>query len=93
MLAVNSSCPDTRLLGGLNGLAQMFSSLMRSIGPFLTSVLFAFTIKHQVWRGQFAFFVVGVVSLIAWASTLLLKVDKDWRVVKLERQREEERRD
>lgn len=89
MLVITTSSPSPRLLGSLNGLGQMFSSLMRSIGPFATSALFAYSIREKALGGMLVFLVVWILSLIAWASTLLLEVERDWREVKLEREREE----
>lgn len=81
MILITASSPSPRLLGSLNGLAQMFSSLMRSVGPFATSALFAFSIKEKVWNGMLVYFIVWLVSIAAWASSGLLKVERDWRSV------------
>ncbi|GAA5847710.1 hypothetical protein JCM9279_004995 [Rhodotorula babjevae] len=72
MIAITDSAPSKRLLGTLNGVAQMCSSLMRSIGPASASALFAFGVSHDLLGGQFVFLVMVVISVGGALSTLAL---------------------
>ncbi|GAA6035772.1 hypothetical protein JCM8097_005693 [Rhodosporidiobolus ruineniae] len=73
MLTLTDAAPSKRLLGTLNGVAQMGSSLMRSIGPFAASSLFAFSISHpSILGGQLVYLVIFLLSLAGAASTLFL---------------------
>ncbi|TNY17581.1 major facilitator superfamily domain-containing protein [Rhodotorula diobovata] len=72
MIAITDAAPSKRLLGSLNGFAQMASSLMRSIGPFCASSLFALSVSHHLLGGQLVFIVMVLVSVIGAVSTLAL---------------------
>lgn len=50
----------------------MHSSLMRSIGPFCASSLFALSVSHHLLGGQLVFIVMVLVSVIGAVSTLAL---------------------
>ncbi|GAA5963245.1 hypothetical protein JCM21900_006566 [Sporobolomyces salmonicolor] len=69
MIAVTDAAPSKRLLGTLNGVAQMCSSLMRSLGPFLASSLFAFSVSHQLAGGLLVFYIMIGLAIGAAAST------------------------
>ncbi|GAA5986072.1 hypothetical protein JCM11641_005547 [Rhodosporidiobolus odoratus] len=74
MLTLTDAAPSKRLLGSLNGVAQMGSSLMRSLGPFLASSLFAFSVSHShLLGGQLVFLVMVVVAVVGAASTTALQ--------------------
>ncbi|KAI5475997.1 MFS multidrug transporter [Pseudohyphozyma bogoriensis] len=61
MLTVTTAAPSRRLLGAMNGVAQMSSSLMRSIGPIGASSLFAYSLSHNAAGGWLAYYVlIGV---------------------------------
>ena len=65
MIYLSSAAPRSRL-GATNGLAQTVASLMRAIGPYSATSLFAFSIDRNVLGGNFAYFVlvlIGVMSL------------------------------
>ncbi|BGP54898.1 hypothetical protein JCM8202_003408 [Rhodotorula sphaerocarpa] len=72
MITITDSAPSKRLLGTLNGVAQMCSSLMRSIGPFGASSLFAFSVSRHVLGGQLVFYIMIVLALVGAVSTLAL---------------------
>ncbi|GAA5829858.1 hypothetical protein JCM11251_007909 [Rhodosporidiobolus azoricus] len=74
MLTLTDAAPSKRLLGSVNGVAQMCSSLMRSIGPAASSALFAWSVSHpQVLNGQLVFLVMVVVAVGGAVSTLWLE--------------------
>ncbi|KPV72186.1 uncharacterized protein RHOBADRAFT_56008 [Rhodotorula graminis WP1] len=72
MITITDSAPSKRLLGTLNGVAQMCSSLMRSIGPASASALFALGVSHDLLGGQFVFLVMVLLSVGGALSTLAL---------------------
>ncbi|GAA6004980.1 hypothetical protein JCM11491_002297 [Sporobolomyces phaffii] len=72
MLVVTDSAPSKRLLGTLNGTAQMCSSLMRSIGPTFASSFFALSVSHHLAGGLLVFYFMIALSCVAAASTLWL---------------------
>ncbi|GAA5865394.1 hypothetical protein JCM3774_005622 [Rhodotorula dairenensis] len=72
MIAITDAAPSKRLLGSLNGVAQMCSSLMRSIGPFGASSLFAFSVSRQLLGGQLVFLIMIVLAIVGAATTLAL---------------------
>ncbi|GAA5892611.1 MFS transporter [Sporobolomyces salmoneus] len=72
MLVVTDSAPSKRLLGTLNGTAQMCSSLMRSIGPTFASSFFALSVSHNLAGGLLVFHFMIVLAVMAAASTLWL---------------------
>ncbi|KAL8289976.1 hypothetical protein RQP46_002915 [Phenoliferia psychrophenolica] len=83
MLAVTSAAPSRRLLGTLNGVAQMCSSLMRAFGPIGASSLFAFSISSHVAGGWLIYFVlIGSAIVGAGVAMLLRDEAMGWREVK-----------
>ena len=83
MLTITDSSPSRRLLGTLNGVAQMCSSLCRSFGPMAASSLFAFSKERRWLNGNFVWAVmVGVAVLSASATSLLVDKPAEWREVK-----------
>ncbi|GAA5972337.1 hypothetical protein JCM8115_001258 [Rhodotorula mucilaginosa] len=72
MITITDSSPSKRLLGSLNGVAQMCSSLMRSIGPFGASSLFAFSVSRHLLGGQLVFLVMIVLAIAGAVATLAL---------------------
>ncbi|GAA5983821.1 hypothetical protein JCM5350_007560 [Sporobolomyces pararoseus] len=72
MLVITDSAPSKRLLGSLNGTAQMCSSLMRSIGPTFASSFFALSISHHLAGGLLVFYFMIVLACLATLSTFWL---------------------
>lgn len=83
MLTITSASPSRRLLGSLNGIAQMSSSLMRAIGPVGASSLFAYSIEHEhLARGEFVFVVMIALAVVATVSCSVLLEEPEsggWR--------------
>ncbi|KAJ7056720.1 major facilitator superfamily multidrug-resistance, DHA1 sub-family [Mycena amicta] len=64
--------PTQNSLGGVNGLAQMVSSTLRSVAPSLSASLFATSVSHNLLGGNMVFFVLCGLSLCGLRATLLL---------------------
>lgn len=45
---------------------------MRALGPFTASSLFAFSVSHRLWRGNFVFVVMVLLALVGAGSTFAL---------------------
>ncbi|GAA5986579.1 hypothetical protein JCM10908_003809 [Rhodotorula pacifica] len=72
MITITDSAPSKRLLGSLNGVAQMCASLMRSVGPFGASSLFAFSVSRHLLGGYLVFLVMILLAIAGAAATLAL---------------------
>ncbi|KAJ7895089.1 major facilitator superfamily domain-containing protein [Mycena leptocephala] len=69
---VVDSAPTQNSLGGVNGLAQMVASTLRSIAPSLVASLFSTSVSYNLLGGNFVFFVLCGISLCGVRSSLLL---------------------
>lgn len=56
---VAASAPNRRSLGGTNGLAQVAASVVRAIGPAMSTSLFAASVEYG-WLGGYAVYVILV---------------------------------
>lgn len=82
MLAVTAAAPSRRLLGALNGVAQMCSSLMRSIGPLGASSLFAFSVANHVLGGWLIYYTMIALGVVGAGVSLLMREEvMGWREV------------
>ncbi|KAJ7163892.1 major facilitator superfamily domain-containing protein [Mycena crocata] len=66
------SAPTQNSLGGVNGLAQMVSSILRSISPSFAASLFSTSVSHHLLGGNFVFFVLCAISLCGVRASLML---------------------
>jgi hypothetical protein len=57
---ISAAAPNQRSLGTTNGFAQALASIQRTVGPFGADWLFAFTLVHNIWGGNFIYFVLLV---------------------------------
>ncbi|KAM0745677.1 MFS general substrate transporter [Meredithblackwellia eburnea MCA 4105] len=73
MLSITNASPSRRLLGTLNGVAQMCSSLCRSIGPLFASSLFAFSIANNVLGGWLVYYVMIALGVLGAFATLTMR--------------------
>lgn len=93
MLLINASAPKPQLLGTLNGMAQMLSSLVRSAGLAIGPALFAVSKQKNLLGGQ-AVWVFMVASSLGLSGTSWLVSDAkaDWRedIVKVTERDEDE---
>jgi len=73
---INNSVPHEKL-GGVNGLAHAVNSLARLIGPVVSSPVFAWSLKFNLYyiiSYRFVFFLTGTMYLISfWVSFALNK--------------------
>lgn len=72
MLVVTDSAPSKRLLGTVNGTAQMLASLMRAIGPTFASSFFALSVSHHLAGGLLVFYFMIGVTILGAASAFRL---------------------
>ena len=70
-LYVATSAPNKQSLGATNGLAQLAASIVRAIGPVLSTSLFAASAQHN-WLGGTAVYLVLI--CLAWLSLLVGKM-------------------
>ncbi|KAJ7199556.1 major facilitator superfamily multidrug-resistance, DHA1 sub-family [Mycena haematopus] len=66
------SAPTQNSLGGVNGLAQMASSILRSIAPTFAASLFSSSVSYNILGGNFVFFILCAISLCGFRASLLL---------------------
>ncbi|KAJ6589490.1 major facilitator superfamily multidrug-resistance, DHA1 sub-family [Mycena capillaripes] len=69
---VVDSAPTQNSLGGVNGLAQMVGSTLRSIAPSFAASLFSTSVSHNLLGGNLVFFVLCGTALCGLRSSLLL---------------------
>ncbi|KDQ16700.1 hypothetical protein BOTBODRAFT_129590 [Botryobasidium botryosum FD-172 SS1] len=72
MIYVSSAAPSRAQLGATNGLAQAVASLMRAIGPYSATSLFAFSIDHNVLGGTFVYWVLLFIAVMGIAVGTML---------------------
>ncbi|KAJ7220227.1 major facilitator superfamily domain-containing protein [Mycena pura] len=66
------AAPTQNSLGGVNGLAQMVSSILRSVSPSLAASLFAASVSHHLLNGNLVYYVLCFITLCGLRATLLL---------------------
>ncbi|KAI0703802.1 MFS general substrate transporter [Cytidiella melzeri] len=64
-LYVAAASPNKHSLGATNGVAQLAASIVRAIGPALSTSLFAASVQHN-WLGGTAVYVILV--CVSWSS-------------------------
>ncbi|KAJ7030335.1 major facilitator superfamily multidrug-resistance, DHA1 sub-family [Mycena alexandri] len=69
---VVDSAPTQNSLGGVNGLAQMVASTLRSVAPTFAASLFATSVSHDVLGGNMVFFVLCGISVCGVRAALML---------------------
>ncbi|KAI0090258.1 MFS general substrate transporter [Irpex rosettiformis] len=67
-LYVSAASPNRQSLGATNGVAQLAASIVRAVGPALSTSLFAASVQHD-WLGGTAVYVILI--CLAWASLLV----------------------
>ncbi|GAA5927688.1 MFS transporter [Sporobolomyces koalae] len=73
MLVITDAAPSKRLLGTLNGTAQMCSSVTHAIGPTLASSFFALSVSHRLAGGLLVFYFMVLLACVSSASTFWLQ--------------------
>lgn len=59
----SDSAPTRSSLGAINGLAQTVACTMRIFAPLVASSLFSFTQQHNLLRGTFVYWILGLVVI------------------------------
>ncbi|KAJ6518192.1 major facilitator superfamily domain-containing protein [Mycena vitilis] len=79
-LFIVDSAPTRNSLGGVNGLAQMVASVLRSIAPSVASSLFSLSVSHHLLGGNFVFLILFAIALCGLRASLLLpkKLRSGW---------------
>ncbi|KAH8919466.1 MFS general substrate transporter [Atractiella rhizophila] len=79
-LMINNSAPERSALGAINGAAQTFACLARTIGPVAVTSLFAISASRNVLGGNLVWIVLTVSAVGMCAMTFRLKeVKPAWR--------------
>ncbi|KZP16700.1 MFS general substrate transporter [Athelia psychrophila] len=76
---VRSAAPNRRSLGATNGLAQTCISVVRAIGPALSSSLYAVSVQRNIFGGWFVYIVLIIASALALLGSAYLP-KKLWEV-------------
>lgn len=80
MLLINAAAPSAQLLGTLNGVAQMMSSLVRSVGLAIGSSLFAVSVQRHLLGGQAVWvFMIASSLCLSGTSWLVSDAKAEWR--------------
>lgn len=80
MLLINAAAPSAHLLGTLNGMAQMMSSLVRSAGLAIGPALFAVSVQKHLLGGQAVWvFMIASSLCLSGTSWLVSDAKADWR--------------
>jgi hypothetical protein len=69
---IADSAPTRNSLGGVTGISQMMSSIIRSLSPSVASSLFAVSAKHNLLNGNLVYAVLFVITLIGLRASFLL---------------------
>ncbi|KAJ6488127.1 major facilitator superfamily multidrug-resistance, DHA1 sub-family [Mycena vitilis] len=72
MMFIMDAAPSRASLGSVNGLAQMVGTVLRSMAPSFSSSLFALSAEHQIAGGNFVYYVLIALTLVAARCTLFL---------------------
>lgn len=65
IMYVTASAPNKRSLGATNGLSQTTASIVRAIGPALSTSLFSYSIQHNILGGYGVYVLMATLSLFA----------------------------
>lgn len=73
LIMTNDAVPNRRSLGALNGLAAMFSSATRVVGPSAANSLFALSVDRHALGGNLIWAFMTCLALVGWQSSWHLK--------------------
>ncbi|KAH7920401.1 MFS transporter [Leucogyrophana mollusca] len=65
LMFITASAPNQRSLGATNGLAQTTGSVARTIGPALSTSMFAYSVQHNLLGGYAVYFILVISSALA----------------------------
>ncbi|TDL19281.1 member of major facilitator superfamily multidrug-resistance, DHA1 sub-family [Rickenella mellea] len=69
---LTAASPNKRSLGGTNGIAQTLVSITRCIGPASATSLFSLSLEHGYLGGVLVYYVMILLSMVAFAGGLYL---------------------
>ncbi|KAJ6570067.1 major facilitator superfamily multidrug-resistance, DHA1 sub-family [Mycena vulgaris] len=69
---IMDAAPSPASLGGLNGLAQMVGTVLRSVAPSFASSLFSLSAEHHIAGGNMVYIVLFAATLGAVRCSMLL---------------------
>ncbi|KAF8608166.1 MFS general substrate transporter [Ceratobasidium sp. AG-I] len=75
LLYISAAPPDEMSLGATNGLAQTSASVMRAIGPAITTSLFAYSANRGGRGGSMVYIALTVVSLLCVGASMLMRAE------------------
>lgn len=65
IMYVTASAPNKRSLGATNGLSQTTASIVRAVGPALSTSLFSYSVQHNILGGYGVYMLMTTLSLFA----------------------------
>jgi len=65
IMYVTASAPNKRSLGATNGLSQTTASIVRAVGPALSTSLFSYSVQHNILGGFGVYVLMATLSLCA----------------------------
>jgi hypothetical protein len=69
---ITASAPSNNVLGAINGLGQTSASIARTVGPALSTSLFAFSKEHNVLNGNAVYVVLIMLAVgLRWLASQL----------------------
>ncbi|KAG0699250.1 major facilitator superfamily domain-containing protein [Suillus ampliporus] len=72
LMFITAAAPDKRSLGATNGLAQMTASIVRAIGPVMSTSMFAYSVQHNLMGGYAVYAILMTMSVFAvWFAAKL----------------------
>ncbi|KAG1736558.1 major facilitator superfamily domain-containing protein [Suillus lakei] len=78
LMFITAAAPNKRSLGATNGLAQMTASIVRAIGPAMSTSMFAYSVQHKLMGGYavYAVFVIMCIFVMRFAAKLPGSIEK-----------------
>ncbi|KAG1738420.1 MFS transporter [Suillus paluster] len=65
LMFITAAAPNKRSLGATNGLAQMTGSIVRAVGPAMSTSMFAYSVQHNLMGGYAVHAVLVTMSVFA----------------------------
>jgi hypothetical protein len=75
MIYIRSVSPNKRSLGTTNGLAQLLASIVRAIGPAVSTSMYAFSVGHDLLGGYAVYVALIVATVGAVKIAIMLPQD------------------
>ncbi|KAG0699251.1 MFS transporter [Suillus ampliporus] len=65
LMFITAAAPNKRSLAATNGLAQMTGSIVRAVGPAMSTSMFAYSVQHNLMGGYAVYAVLVTMSVFA----------------------------